>query len=301
MKQTMHLSLCLGALLGGLLSAVASDLIAPGAKLEKLSDGYKFTEGPATDKEGNVYFTDQPNDRIVKYDAATGKFETFMQPCGRANGMRFDAQGTLIACADEKNELWAIDVKTKATTVLVKEYQGKLLNGPNDVWTQSDGSLYFTDPFYFRKDYWKRPNTKEQDGEHVYYLSADRKQLTRVTDDLVQPNGIIGTLDGKILYVADIKAKKTYAYDIQPQGKLLNKRLHCELGSDGMTIDREGNLYLTGKGVTVFDKTGKQIEHIEVPERWTANITFAGKGKDLLFITASGSVYGIKMRAKGIF
>ena len=115
----------------------------------------------------------------------------------------------------------------------------------------------------------------------------------------IKPNGIIGTPDGKVLYVADIVAGKTWAYDIQPDGELTNKRLFCNLGSDGMTIDAEGNVYLTGNGVTVFDKTGKQIEHIDVPGDWTTNVTFGGKDRDLLFITAGGNVYGLKMRVKG--
>ena len=173
----------------------------------------------------------------------------------------------------------------------MKDYQGKLLNGPNDVWVRPDGGLYFTDPFY-KRPYWKR-GPKEQDGERVYYLAPDHKTLTRVIDDLKQPNGIIGTPDGKTLYVADIGAGKTYAYDIQPDGTLADKRLFCELGSDGMTIDSEGNVYLTGKGVTVFDPTGKQIEHIDVPEPWTANVCFGGKDRQTLFITASKGLYAI--------
>lgn len=275
--------------------SAADSLIAPGAKLEKLAGDFKFTEGPATDAAGNVYFTDQPNDRIMKW-SVDGKLTTFLQPCGRANGLYFDQAGNLLACADEKNELWSIAPDGKHT-VLVKDYQGKLLNGPNDLWVHPDGRVYFTDPFY-KRDYWRR-GPMEQDGQHVYLLSADGKTVTRVVDDLRQPNGIIGTPDGKILYAADIGARKTYAFDIQPDGKLAGKRLFCEMGSDGMTLDSEGNVYLTGRGVAVFDKTGKKIEQIDVPEGWTANVTFGGKERDLLFITASKSVYGLKMRVKG--
>ncbi len=277
--------------------AADSTLIAPGAKLEKLGDGYSFTEGPAVDRDGNVFFTDQPNDRIVKWSAADGKFADWLKPAGRANGTYFDKAGNLIACADEKNELWSIS-PDKKVTVLVTNFGDKLLNGPNDVWIRPDGGLYFTDPLY-KRNYWKRDPTMQQGGQHVYYVTPDRKTVTRVATDLRQPNGIIGTPDGKTLYVADIGARKSYAYDIQPDGVLANKRLFCELGSDGMTIDNEGNIYLTGRGVTVFDKAGKQIEQIPVPEGWTANVTFGGKDRDLLFITASKSVYGLKMRVKG--
>jgi len=210
--------------------------------------------------------------------------------------MYFDARGNLIACADEKTELWSITPDGQHT-VLAKEFEGKSLNGPNDVWVRPDGALYFTDPFYKRE--WWDYNKPPQGTEQVYFLSADRKTLKRATTDLVQPNGIIGTPDGKTLFVADIKAGKTYAYDIQPDGALTNKRLRCELGSDGMTLDTEGNLYLTGKGVTVFDKTGKQIEHIDVPESWTANVSFGGKDHKTLFITASKGLYSVQMQNRG--
>src|SRR3954454_8805280 len=237
--------------------AVADDaLIAPGARLAKLAEGFKFTEGPAADAKGKVYFTDQPNDRILMW-GTDGKLTTFMEPCGRSNGLCFGPDGRLWACAGEKNELWTIDVATKKHTVVVKDYQGKRLNGPNDVWVRPDGGLYFTDPFY-KRDYWKR-GPKEQDTEGVYSRTADGKTLTRVVADMKQPNGIIGTPDGKTLYVADIGANKTYSYSVKPDGSLEKKQLFCELGSDGMTVDAEGNVYLTGRGVTAVDKAGKKL------------------------------------------
>jgi gluconolactonase len=272
-------------------------VVEPGAKLEKLAGGFAFTEGPAADAEGNVYFTDQPNDRIVKW-SVDGKQSDFLKPCGRSNGLCFDRDRRLLACADEKNQLWSIDVETKKVDVLVKDYDGKLLNGPNDVWAAPDGSVYFTDPLYPR-DYWKRDKSDQQGGRHVYRLSPDHKSLTRVIEDLKQPNGIIGTADGKTLYVADINANKTYAYDLADGGKPTNKRLFCEMGSDGMTIDAEGNVYLTGNGVTVFDKSGKKVDHVDVPEDWTANACFGGKDRRTLFITASKGLYAIRTRVAG--
>ncbi len=278
-------------------SAQAADesIIAPGAKLQKLQDGFTFTEGPASDADGNVFFTDQPSDRILKW-SADGKVTTWMHPCGRSNGLCFDAKGALWACADEHNQLWRIG-PDKKVTVEIKDYHGKLLNGPNDVWIRPDQGVYFTDPYY-KRDYWHRG--PKQLTEDVYYLSPDRKTVVRVIDDMKQPNGIIGTPDGKTLYVADIGANQTFAYDIEPNGKLTHKRLFCKLGSDGMTIDNQGNVYLTGHGVTVFNRDGKQIEHIAVPEAWTGNICFGGKDRHLLFITASRAVYGLRMRVKGV-
>lgn len=279
-------------------TTAADSLIAPGATLERLATGFEFTEGPAADRQGNVYFTDQPNDRIVRWDAATRAVSDWLKPAGRSNGIYFDRDGNLIACADDKNELWSIS-SNKTVTVLIKEYEGKLLNGPNDLWIRPDGGLYFTDPLYPRK-YWKRDPAPQQKGQFVYYLAPDRKSAPRpVATDLRQPNGIIGTPDGKTLYVADIGAAQTFAYTVQADGSLSEKRLFCGMGSDGMTLDSEGNVYLTGRGVTVFDKNGQEVQRIAVPEPWTANVTFGGPKHDVLFITASKSVYGIRMRVSG--
>jgi gluconolactonase len=272
-----------------------SPVIASGAKVEFLANGFKFTEGPACDRTGNVYFTDQPNDRILVWSTA-GRLSTFLQGTGHANGLCFDRKGDLWACADEKNELWRISPSGKHV-VVVKDYNGKLLNGPNDVWIRPDGGVYFTDPF-FRRDYWKRQQS-EQDAQGVYYLEPKRNKLIRVAGDLRMPNGIIGTPDGKILYVADLGGQKTYRYDIQRDGMLSNKKLFCEMGSDGMTIDSEGNVYLTGKGVTVFDPAGKRIEQIAVDAPWTANVCFGGKDRRTLFITAMQNLFGLRMRVKG--
>lgn len=269
--------------------------VADGAKPVKVSDAFKFTEGPAVDADGNVYFTDQPNDRIHKWSATDGTISVFLEPCGRSNGLYFDTDGALWACADEKNELWKIDVKTKQHTVVVKDFGGKLLNGPNDVWVRPAGGVYFTDPFY-KRNYWQRGN-EEQDKKAVYFLSRDGK-LSRVADDFRQPNGLVGTPDGKTLYVADINAGKTYRFDIQDDGTLTNRQLFCELGSDGMTLDDAGNVYLTGRGVTIFDKTGKRVTNVAIPEPWTANVCFGGKDKNTLFITAGKSVYTLAMNTK---
>lgn len=273
----------------------AADIVASGAKVVLLADEFKFTEGPAADLKGNVYFTDQPNDRIMIW-TIDGKLSTFMSPCGRSNGLFFDKKGNLLACADEKNEMWLIDMK-KNHKVLIDNYKGKLLNAPNDLWITPTGGIYFTDPFY-KRNYWNR-GPSEQDGQCVYYFSPKDKNLIRVADDLKQPNGIIGTSDGKKLYVADIGAGKTYVYDMNKDGTLKNKKLFCDMGSDGMTIDNEGNVYLTGKGVSVFDKNGNKIKQIDIDEGWTANVTFGGKDRKTLFITAMDSLYSLDMRVKG--
>jgi len=273
-------------------------LIAPGEKVVKLADGFAFTEGPAVDSKGNVYFTDQPNNKIHIW-TTEGKLETFLENSGRANGLYFDLKGNLLACADMDNQLWSITIADTSHTILVLNYNDKTLNGPNDLWVRPDGGIYFTDPLYVRP-YWVRSKEMQQDGEHVYFISPDSKTMSRVTNDLVKPNGIIGTPDGKKLYVADIGANKTYVYDILPDGSLVNKKLFAELGSDGMTIDQKGNVYLTGNGVTVFNKKGRQKAHIKVDAGWTANVCFGGKEMKTLFITASQYLYSLKMNVEGV-
>ena len=272
-----------------------SGLIAKDATLTKVSSDFKFTEGPAVDSKGNVFFTDQPNDKIMKW-STDGALSVYMEGAGRSNGLFFDNKGNLVSCADKDNQLWMID-KDKKVTVLVNDFEGKKLNGPNDVWVDPKGGIYFTDPFY-KRDYWTRTE-KEIQQENVYYLSPDKKKLTVAADGFIRPNGIVGSSDGKKLYVADMNGGKTYSYRINEDGSLTDKVLFASMGSDGMTIDERDNVYLTGKGVIVFNSQGKEIERIPVDEPWTANVVFGGKDRKTLFITASKSVYTLKMNVKG--
>ena len=298
--KTAGLTLTFVFILTQLLHSQDNDLsliIKPGEKVEKLAGDFSFTEGPAPDKKGNVYFTDQPNDRIMVW-STKGELSTFMQPSGRSNGLFFDKKGFLWSCADEKNEIWKISAD-KNVEVVVSGFEGKLLNGPNDLWVAPGGGIYITDPFYRRK--WWNHTDMPQEKQCVYYLEPDLKTLKLVADDLLQPNGIVGTPDGKTLYVADIRANKTWSYTINQDGSLGNKTLFCEMGSDGMTIDIKGNLYLTGKGITVFNKSGKQLGNIAVPENWTANVCFGGKERKSLYITASKGIYRIRTETKGAY
>ena len=289
---------CLVLICGAMVTAQESgSVVAPGAEVVKLAEVFTFTEGPACDSQGNVFFTDQPNNKIYQW-SVEGVLTVFHENPGRANGLFFDQEGNLWACADEKNELWKITPDGRVT-VEVKNYQGKRLNGPNDLWFDPNGGLYLTDPFY-RRDYWDH-HTMELPGQYVYYLTPDRKTFRPVVTDLRQPNGIVGTPDGKILYVSDIGASRTYRYAIQSDGSLSDKTLFCEMGSDGMTLDDQGNVYLTGQGVTVFNVKGERIIRIPIPERWTANVCFGGKDRNTLFITASDSLYSLKMSVQGAY
>lgn len=275
----------------------ADSVVAKGAVLQRVSNQFSFTEGASVDRSGNVFFTDQPNDKIWKYDT-NGQLSVFLEKTGRSNGTYFDHNGNLLTCADERSEIWSIDPTGKIKIVLT-DFKGHRLNGPNDLWEDLKGGIYFTDPYY-QRPYWER-KTPDIKGEHVYYLPPGKKEAIVVAADLLQPNGIVGTPDGKFLYVADIKDNKTYKYTITADGTLSGKALFTNQGSDGMTLDNEGNVYLTGSdGVTVYNKGGEKIETIKVPSSWTANLCFGGVSKDVLFITASESVYTIRMRVKGV-
>ncbi|MCA9130413.1 MAG: SMP-30/gluconolactonase/LRE family protein [Planctomycetales bacterium] len=277
--------------------APAKSLIADNAKLKLVADDYKFTEGPAVDRQGNVFFTDQPNDRILKW-SADGKIETWLTPCGRCNGLFFEPHGNLIGCADEQNQLWSF-APDKSHTVLLDGIDGKRFNGPNDVWVDADGTLYFTDPYY-KRPYWDREVMEAQVPKRVYRLASDGKTLTVAAESFKQPNGIVGDAANRILYVADIGDNKTYRFRINGDGELIDRQLFCEMGSDGMTLDVLGNVYLTGRGVTVFDHDGHKLQEIDVPENWTANVCFGGQERKTLFITASDSVYTLEMNVQGL-
>ncbi len=271
-----------------------SPVIAKGAVPLLISNQFSFTEGPAADKWGNVFFTDQPNDKIWKYDTS-GKLTLFLDKTGRANGMAFDAEGNLITCSDGDNELWRI-APNGSHTVLLKNFKGHRFNGPNDAWIHPNGGIYFTDPLYERPYWTHKPDVQDQ---KVYYLAKGSNEAVVAADNLVQPNGIAGTADGKYLYVADIGDNKTYRYAINKNGSLQQPQLFAAQGSDGMTLDNRGNVYLTGNGVTVYNAAGAQIQHIAIPEGWTANVCFGGTKRIKLFITASKGVYVLDMAVQG--
>lgn len=274
-----------------------AQIINPSEKIYLLSKQFSFAEGPAADAKGNIYFTDQPNNQIWKYDI-NGKLSLFMDSAGRANGLYLDRKGNIVACADEHNELWRINISNKSIRVLFSFFHDKKLNGPNDLWINKKGGIYFTDPYY-QRSYWtrQRPDIKKQ---NVYYLPKNARQAKIVDSNILKPNGIVGSRDGRTLYVADILGNKTYRYHVGRNGMLTGKALFITQGADGITLDNRGNIYLCGRGVTIYDTFGKRIGHIDIPGAWTSNICFGGKGKHNLFITAGNSVYLLRTKVRGI-
>ncbi len=255
------------------------------SELSPVAGTYQFSEGPAADETGNVYFSDVSAGKIYKW-SPDGQVTVFLDGLKGPNGLAFDGNGMLIGCEGGNGRLLSIDPQGQIT-VLADQYNKSRFNEPNDLWIDPQGGIYFTDPAY--------QSPVVQDGEHVYYLSPDRSQVIRVIDNMVRPNGIVGTADGKTLYVADHGAGRTFAYDIVADGVLSNQRLFVSTGSDGMTLDAGGNLYLTTPNqVRVFDAAGKHLRDIPTEENPT-NVVFAGDEGQTLFITARTAVYTLRM------
>lgn len=264
-------------------------VIAPGAKLVILAKGFRFTEGPAVDSGGTLYFTDIPNNLIHKWDEKAG-LGIYRRDSRGANGLYFDPSGNLVVCAGGGKKIVSIDRKGDVT-VLAAEYGGKPFNQPNDLWIRPDGGVYFSDPVY--------GGTQTQDGMHVYYISPDRRRVTRVVDDMIRPNGLIGTPDGRWLYIADAGARKTWRYSTNKDGSLSEKTLFLESGSDGMTMDSRGNVYITGEKVHVYNREGKLIDEIPTPARPT-NLCFGGPDNKTLYITARTFLCSIRTTVPGV-
>jgi gluconolactonase len=268
--------------------------LAKDAEIVSVADDFTFTEGPTADSDGNVYFTDQPNNLIYKY-GVNGELSVFTDSSGRSNGLYLDAQQNLWACADGKNQLWKFSLDG-SHEVILNSSGDVSLNGPNDVWVHRNGNLYFTDPIY-QRPYWK--NEHDTVGHQSVYLLKNGNPIL-LDSSLVQANGIVGNSEENLLFVADIGADKIYRYQLNNSGELANKTLFIEQGSDGMTLDSDGNLYLTGDGVDIYDKEGHFLQHLEIPEDWTANVCFGGESLDYLFVTASKSLYKIQTKVLAI-
>ncbi len=267
-------------------------IIAPGAELEKSADGFGFTEGPTADSKGDVYFVDDPNSKIHRWSVADKKASVFVEESKHANGMYFDKNDILFVCEGETGCVVSYDRDGKRT-VIASTFEGKRFNKPNDLWIDPKGGIYFTDPVYGAEF------KVIQDGEHVYYISPDRSKVRKVATDFERPNGIIGTPDGKTLYVTDQQAGKVWRYRILDDGSLADKTFFSSPAIDGMTLDNRGNVYITDREVIVYNAEGKEIERIKTPEM-PANVCFGGNDFRTLFITARKGVYSIRMNVHGV-
>jgi gluconolactonase len=221
---------------------LACGLVAAGAQeqgFERVLHGFRFTEGPAVDAAGNLYFTDIPESKIYRY-TPDGELSVYLENTDGANGLFFDADGNLVACAGGARQIvrYAAD---GGKTVLLDQFEGKKLNSPNDLWINPDGGIYFTDPRYGDTE------SMELDGMDVYYFHPGKGKMTRVIDHMTRPNGIIGSHDGKKLYVVDEGEDEFYVFDIKKPGKLENQTRLLYEGADGVSIDDAGNIYVTAE------------------------------------------------------
>lgn len=273
--------------------------VGPTGPITKLDGKYAFTEGPAADADGNVYFSDIPNKKIHKIGPG-GTVTVFRDNSNSANGLMVNAKGEVVACEME-GAIVALSADGKERRVVTDKHDGKRYNAPNDLVLDRAGGVYFTDPMF------RAPTPLPQGKTGVYYADAAGK-VTRLIDDLPNPNGVLLSPDEKTLYVLPSGQKKMMAYPVEGPGKIGAGKVFCELeqpkpegngGGDGGTVDSKGNVYITSAlGLQVFDPTGKKLGTIKFPEQ-PANATFGGKDLKTLYVTARTSVYSCPMGVAG--
>ncbi len=275
------------------------EIIGKDAQVEKVAEGFKFTEGPVWYPEGFLLFSDIPENTIYQWQP-NQEVNIFRNPSGNANGNTLDLEGRLIT-GEHSNRRVSRTEKDGKIVTLVDEYNGKRLNSPNDLVVKSDGSIYFTDPPYGIK------SEQEELGFYgVYRISPDGK-LTLLVDDFIRPNGIAFSPDETKLYVNDSEKGHIRIFDVKSDGTLENGKIFAELKDpnkagvpDGMKVDLQGNIYSTGPGgVWVFSASGKLLGIIAVPERVT-NLAWGNDDYKTLYLTASKSLYRITLKVTGV-
>lgn len=274
--------------------------IGPTGKIAKLHTGFKFTEGPAADNDGNLYFSDIPNERIHKLNSK-GELSVFREKSDKANGLCVTAKGEIVACQMAAGRVVAFSPDGKEMRVLADKYDGNRFNAPNDLVIDKQGGIYFTDPSF------GAPMPLPQGKTGVYYIAPDGK-VARLIDDIKLPNGVMLSPDEKTLYIIPTGPAEMLAYPVPTPGKIGKGKVFCTLqgkdgkpgtGGDGCAIDTKGNLYVTSSlGIQVFDPEGKHLGTIAFPEQ-PANVKLGGKDRKTLFVTARTSLYAVPMEATG--
>jgi gluconolactonase len=267
--------------------------VGPAGEVRKVAGGFRFTEGPASDADGNLYFSDVPRSLVLRLDAA-GRVTTFLADTERCNGLLVDGRGRLLACQGGAGKLLAVDPKTRKVTVLAAGFEDARFNAPNDLVADAAGGVYFTDPVFGGGEL-------PQKTEGVYHVSPDGR-VTRVLKDREKPNGISLSPDGKTLYVLHSSGSGLTAFPVEAPGRVgAGKRLGPAERGDGMTLDERGNLYLTQPAagvVLVLSPAGESLARIPIPEA-PSNCTFGGKDRRTLFVTARTSLYAVPMHVRG--
>ncbi|HRJ44026.1 MAG TPA: SMP-30/gluconolactonase/LRE family protein [Caldilineaceae bacterium] len=265
---------------------------------EKLAGGFQFTEGPIWQADGSLLFSDIPANRIYRWTPETGA-QVWREPTGNSNGLTLDREGRLIACEHSGRRVSRTEADGSVAAIAA-HFNGGKLNSPNDVVVKSDGVVYFTDP-----PYGIQPAEREQPVNGVYRILADGA-LELLVDDFDRPNGLAFSPDESVLYIDDSPRRHVRAFDVQPDGSLANSRIiadmdHPQPGSpDGMKIDAEGHLYVTGAtGVWVFEPDGELLGVVVTPER-PANCAWGDDDRQSLYITAQTSLYRVRTKVAGV-
>jgi gluconolactonase len=313
------------------LDPLANGIIPQNARLERAVTGFdKWTEGPVWTRQGTLLFAEIPANNIVKWTPG-GKASVFIHPSGYlgsqpyngpepgSNGMTLDADGRLTVAGHARRNVWRLESMspTARITVLADSFQGKKLNSPNDLVYKSDGSLYFTDPPYGLRTQSDKDPEKQLRVNGVYRIpnarqqktgsAPDRNKLQLLIKDLPRPNGIAFSPDEKVLYVSDSSKRVWMRYSVAADGSVGNGSVLLSAGADngtggpdGLKVDKKGYLYGAGPGgVWIISPAGKHLATIVVPER-VGNLAWGDNDGKTLYITASTSVYRIRLNAAGV-
>ncbi|MFE5568334.1 SMP-30/gluconolactonase/LRE family protein [Amycolatopsis japonica] len=268
--------------------------------MQRLHTGCRWTEGPAYFPAGRyLVFSDIPNDRVLRWDETTGAVGVFREPAGFHNGHTVDRQGRLVSC-EQGNRRVTRTEHDGTTTVLAETYQGKRFNSPNDVVESSDGAIWFTDPSYgIDSDYEGHQAESEIGACHVYRVDPVDGSVRIVADDFSRPNGLAFSLDESLLYIADTRQNPSHirVFSVD-DGRLSGGEVFATSdagGFDGVRLDAAGRVWAAAHdGLHCFAPDGTRIGKLRVPEV-CSNLTFGGPRRNDLFITASSSVYTLRV------
>lgn len=284
----------------------------PLASVERLATGCRWAEGPVWFGDGRyLLWSDIPNNRVMRWDEATGQVGEFRKPSNYANGATRDRQGRLIHCEHGGRRITRTEYDG-SITVVMDRFEGKRLNSPNDVIVASDGAIWFTDPVFGISGNYEGHKADPELPQNVYRIDGQTGEATVVADDVLGPNGLCFSPDESILYIVESRGeptRKILAYDVVDGVKLTNKRIHIDAGPgtpDGMRCDVDGNLWCGWgmgdpalDGVMVYADDGDLIGRIALPER-CANVCFGGRSNSRLFMAASHSVYALYVNVAGV-
>lgn len=272
---------------------------------EKLGTGYLFTEGPVWHPTGKfLLWSDMPGDHMRRWSARDG-VTSFRTPCHMSNGLTYDRQGRLVACEHATSQVTRTEPDGRIVP-LATHHRGKQLNSPNDIVCKRDGGLYFSDPPYGRAKFYGVERAQELDIQGVYRVGPDPKSTELLVDDFDRPNGLCFSLDESRLFINDTARQHIRVFDVASNGTLTNGRVWAETrgdkpgAPDGMKIDSAGNVYCCGPGgIHVFSADATLREVIETPE-YTANFAWGDDDYRSLFVTASTSLYRVRVDTPGL-